>query len=112
MRETIIIGSGPAGGAARMRSRQFEAAGLTGNELGGQLALPPLSKISWFSQGNRPGTGRNATQAERFGAAVKIFHPRLEAVALSTDQPQRPYTAKTVIVATGASPKLKVLRAS
>ena len=109
VRETIIIGSGPAGLAAALYAARANLKPLviTGNEIGGQIGT--TSEVE-----NYPGfTGDTGpelvdvfqAQADRFGAETTIDF--IEKVDLS----QRPfklsgssdYYARTLIVATGAS---------
>jgi thioredoxin reductase (NADPH) len=113
-RNVIIIGSGPAGLTAALYSARANLQPLLieGLEAGGQLMLTTMVE-------NFPGR-RDAimgpdlmaemrAQAEKFGAEMVLDH--VTAVDLSTHPfvvrtPDRQYTAKTVIVATGASARL------
>lgn len=111
--DLIILGSGPAGLAAAVYAGrgQLDTLLITGNEIGGQIATT-------FEVENYPGfpeglTGPELTErlqkhAERFGAATEMDY--VTAIDLS----QRPFTltgyngqyrARSVIVATGASPR-------
>ncbi len=108
----LILGAGPAGLAAALYAARAELAPLvlTGTELGGQAALTHTIE-------NYPGFPEGVggmelgelfqKQAERFGARLEF--DTAEAVDLS----QRPfrvrtygkeYLARTLIIATGASP--------
>jgi thioredoxin reductase (NADPH) len=113
-RNVIIIGSGPAGLTAALYSARANLQPLLieGLEAGGQLMLTTMVE-------NFPGR-RDAimgpdlmaemrAQAEKFGAEMVLDH--VTAVDLSVQPfvvrtPDRQYTAKTVIVATGASARL------
>lgn len=113
IRETIILGSGPAGLTAALYAARANLKPLviTGNELGGQIATTTdVENFPGFPTGL---TGpelveKMQAQAERFGAEVKIDY--INQVDLS----QRPfrltgstgdYYAKSLIIATGASPR-------
>jgi thioredoxin reductase (NADPH) len=114
MEEMVIIGSGPAGLAAAIYAGRSQLSPLlvTGNALGGQAAT--TSEVE-----NYPGfpdgigglelTQRMQQQAERFGARVQMDevvevnlrqHPFLVRTHGDT------YEARTLIVATGVSPRL------
>jgi thioredoxin reductase (NADPH) len=113
-RNVIIIGSGPAGLTAALYSARANLQPLLieGLEAGGQLMLTTMVE-------NFPGR-RDAimgpdlmaemrAQAEKFGAEMVLDH--VTAVDLSVQPfvvgtPDRQYTAKTVIIATGASARL------
>jgi len=111
--DVIIIGSGPAGFSAALYAGRahLDTLVITGNELGGQVATTSeVENYSGFPDGI---TGpelveRMQKQAERFGARVEMDY--ITAVDLS----KRPftltgyngeYTARALIVATGASPR-------
>jgi thioredoxin reductase (NADPH) len=113
VRETIIIGSGPAGLAAALYAARANLKPLviTGNELGGQIGTTTdVENFPGFPEGL---TGpelveKMQAQAERFGAEVKIDF--IQKVDISQwpfrlTGPSGDYTAKTLIVATGASPR-------
>jgi thioredoxin reductase (NADPH) len=109
----IIIGSGPAGWSAALYTARASLKPLviTGNELGGQIALTTeVENFPGFESIQGPElVERMQKQAERFGAAVLIDY----VTELDVDGP--PFTVKTangqvlransVIVATGASPR-------
>src|SRR5512134_1021875 len=109
----VIIGSGPAGLTAALYAARANLKPLviTGNELGGQIATTTeVENFPGFPQGL---TGpelveKMQEQAERFGTDVTI--DSIQQVDLS----QRPfrltghsgdYYAKSLIIATGASPR-------
>lgn len=113
IRETIILGSGPAGLTAALYAARANLKPLviTGNELGGQIATTTdVENFPGFPEGL---TGpelveKMQRQAERFGAEVKI--DTIQSVDLS----RRPfrltghsgdYYAKSLIITTGASPR-------
>jgi thioredoxin reductase (NADPH) len=118
IRDTIIIGSGPAGLAAALYAARanLQPLVISGNELGGQISTTTdVENFPGFPEGL---TGpelveKMQAQAERFGAEVKIDF--IQEVDLSQwpfrlTSPSDDYYAKTLIVATGASPrKLNVL---
>lgn len=113
IRETVILGSGPAGLTAALYAARANLKPLviTGNELGGQIATTTdVENFPGFPTGL---TGpelveKMQAQAERFGAEVKIDY--IHQVDLS-QQPFRltgstgDYYAKSLIIATGASPR-------
>lgn len=113
VRETVILGSGPAGLTAALYAARanLQPLVITGNELGGQIATTTdVENFPGFPTGL---TGpelveKMQAQAERFGAEVKIDY--IHQVDLS----RRPfrltgsagdYYAKSLIIATGASPR-------
>lgn len=113
VRETIIIGSGPAGLAAALYAARANLKPLviTGNELGGQIGTTTdVENFPGFPEGL---TGpelveKMQAQAERFGAEVKIdFIQKVDVSQwpFRLTSPSGNYTAKTLIVATGASPR-------
>ncbi len=113
-RNVIIIGSGPAGLTAALYSARanLEPLVIEGIDAGGQLMLTTLVE-------NFPGR-RDAimgpdlmaemrAQAEKFGAEMLLDHVTavdLTAQPFVVRTPDREYTAKTVIIATGASARL------
>jgi thioredoxin reductase (NADPH) len=111
--DVVVIGSGPAGLVAALYASRASLATLllTGNQIGGQIALTwEVDNYPGFPEGL---TGpelveRLKKHAERFGAKVEMD----EVTAL--DLSERPFTittyggdyrAKTLILATGASPR-------
>jgi thioredoxin reductase (NADPH) len=111
--DTIILGSGPAGLSAALYAARANLNPLviSGNELGGQIATTTeVENFPGFPEGL---TGPELVekmqgQAERFGTDIKID------VVQQVDLSRRPfrltghsgdYYAKSLIVATGASPR-------
>jgi thioredoxin reductase (NADPH) len=111
--DVVIIGSGPAGFVAALYASRANLSTLllTGNQIGGQVALTwEVDNFPGFPEGL---TGpelveRLQKHAERFGAEVEM--DEVTAVDLS----ERPfsvttyggtYKARTVILATGAAPR-------
>lgn len=110
----IVIGSGPAGLTAALYAARANLNPLliTGNELGGQIALTnEVENYPGFPEGL---TGPELVelmqkQAERFGARVETDYVsevdfRSFPFGLKTLN-ENSYQAKSVIVATGASPR-------
>ncbi len=109
----LILGSGPAGMTAALYAARDELAPvvLTGMELGGQVSLTEsIENYPGFPEGisAQELIERFKAQAERFGARFVMD------VAIEVDLSQRPfrvktygmtYTADTLIIATGASPR-------
>ena len=109
----LVIGSGPAGLSAALYGAraELEPVVLTGMTLGGQVAITHIvENYPGFPEGlGGPELGDLfKQQAERFGAQV-VFD-----TATEVDFSERPfkvktygnqYTADTVIIATGATPK-------
>ena len=110
----IIVGSGPAGWSAAIYTARADLRPLliTGNELGGQIAL--TTEVENFPGFDEAIQGpelaeRMQRQAERFGTEVLIDY----VTELDVDGP--PFTVKTaggktfrshaIILATGASPR-------
>lgn len=110
----IILGSGPAGLTAGLYAARANLNPLliSGNEFGGQISLTnEVENYPGFPAGI---TGPELTelmkqQAERFGARIVVdqvskvdlqTHP----FVLETENGER-YTAKSVIIATGAAPR-------
>jgi thioredoxin reductase (NADPH) len=111
--EILILGSGPAGLAAAVYAARADRHPLVlaGADHGGQVALTnTIENYPGFSDGI-PGPDLSALfqkQAERFGAAVE------PSSAVQVDLAVRPfrvaadsgvYTARALIIATGASPR-------
>ncbi|MQC26905.1 MAG: thioredoxin-disulfide reductase [Chloroflexi bacterium] len=111
--KTLIIGSGPAGLSAALYAAraQLEPLVLTGQELGGQVSITHIvENYPGFPEGigGPELTQLFQQQAERFGARVEFD------TATEVDFSSRPYkvttyngeyTADTVIISTGASPR-------
>jgi thioredoxin reductase (NADPH) len=112
-REILILGSGPAGLSAAIYAARADRCPLVlaGMDLGGQVALTnTIENYPGFPDGV-PGQDLSALlqkQAERFGASVEF------AAATKADLEARPfrivadsgvYTARALIIATGASPR-------
>ena len=109
----VIIGSGPAGWSAAIYTGRADLRPLliTGNELGGQIALTTeVENFPGFEQIQGPELVENMQrQAERFGTEVLID------TVTELDVAGPPFTVRTaggqvirtnsVIVATGASPR-------
>ncbi len=113
-RNVLIIGSGPAGLTAALYSARANLQPLLieGLEAGGQLMLTTLvENFPGFTDGIM-GPDLMMTmraQAERFGA--EVVQDQVTSVDLCTGPfvvrtAEREYTAKTVIIATGASARL------
>src|ERR1700757_815588 len=113
-RNVTIIGSGPAGLTAALYSARANLQPLVieGLEAGGQLMLTTLVE-NW--PGYRDGImgpdlmGEMRAQAVRFGAEIIQGHVSSvdicsQPFSVKTDDAE--YTAKTVIIATGASARL------
>jgi thioredoxin reductase (NADPH) len=114
MRNVIIIGSGPAGLTAALYSARANLKPLLieGLEAGGQLTLTTLVE-NW--PGFRDGImgpeliAEMRVQAERFGAEVVRGHVTsvdLSAQPFTVRTSDTEYTARAVIIATGASARL------
>jgi thioredoxin reductase (NADPH) len=110
----VIIGSGPAGWSAAIYTARADLRPLliTGNELGGQIAL--TTEVENFPGFDEAIQGpelveRMQRQAERFGAEVLIDY----VTELGVDGPPfvvktaggQGFRTKSVILATGASPR-------
>jgi thioredoxin reductase (NADPH) len=112
--DVIILGSGPAGWAAAIYTARANLSPLviTGNELGGQVATTTdVENYPGFPQGilGPELNQRFQEQAEKFGATVEIDYVTEVDVqgppfTVLTANGQR-YRAKSLIVATGASPR-------
>ncbi|RME82280.1 MAG: thioredoxin-disulfide reductase [Caldilineae bacterium] len=110
----IIIGSGPAGFTAGLYTAraQLNPLLITGNEIGGQVALThEIENYPGFPEG-LPGpelVERFQKQAERFGTRIEYdyvnevdFHRHPFIVRT---QSGKEYQARSVIVSTGATPR-------
>jgi thioredoxin reductase (NADPH) len=113
-RNVVIIGSGPAGLTAALYTARANLQPLLieGLEAGGQLMLTTLVE-NW--PGHRDGImgpdlmGEMRAQAEKFGS--EIIQDHVTAVDLCSQPfvvktPDHEFTAKTVIIATGATARL------
>lgn len=110
----IIMGSGPAGLTAALYAARanLEPLLISGNELGGQIALTnEVENYPGFPEGI---TGPELVdlmkrQAERFGARIVTDHVRTVDFTSHpfqvTTEGGHEYGAKSVITATGASPR-------
>lgn len=111
--KTLIIGSGPAGFSAALYAAraELEPLVLTGQELGGQVSITHIVE-------NYPGfpdgvggpelTQLFQQQAERFGARVEYdtaTEVDFSAAPYKVKTYNGVYTANTVIISTGASPR-------
>jgi thioredoxin reductase (NADPH) len=113
VRDVIVLGSGPAGLSAALYAARADRAPLvlTGQELGGQAGLTnTIENYPGFPEGvGGADLGQLfQQQAERFGAHVEL--DSAEAVDLSVwpfrvKTSSTEYQARTLIVATGASPR-------
>ncbi|MBI5305624.1 MAG: thioredoxin-disulfide reductase [Chloroflexi bacterium] len=114
MENLIIIGSGPAGLSAAIYAARgnLKPLVLTGQEIGGQIALTnEVENYPGFPDGI---TGPELVQlmqkqAEKFGARIEIdvvteVNLRTHPLQLKT-QNEMTYEAKSLIIATGASPR-------
>ncbi len=113
VRETIILGSGPAGLTAALYAARANLKPLviTGSELGGQIATTTdVENFPGFPEGlTGPELAEKMqAQAERFGAEIQYDYVQ------QVDLSRRPfrlagsngdYYAKSLIIATGASPR-------
>jgi thioredoxin reductase (NADPH) len=114
IREVIIIGSGPAGLTAALYAARANLRPLVieGIEAGGQLMLTTaVENFPGFRDGILGPSlmGEMRAQAERFGAT--IVQGRVEGIDIgnrpfSVRTDEAVYTAKALIVATGASARL------
>jgi len=113
-RDVIIIGSGPAGLTAALYTARANLQPLVieGIEAGGQLMLTTLVENY---PGHRDGImgpdlmTEMRAQAEKFGASMvqgNVTAVDLCAHPISVKTPDAEFSAKTVIIATGASAKL------
>ena len=113
MYDVAIIGSGPAGLTAAIYAARAKLATLvlTGDALGGQIATTnDVENYPGFEEITGPDlTMRMRAQAERFGAETvfdQITEVDFDGPPFSLVGGSTAYEARTVIVATGASPKL------
>ena len=113
MYDVAIIGSGPAGLTAAIYAARAKLATLvlTGDALGGQIATTnDVENYPGFEEITGPDlTMRMRAQAERFGAETvfdQITEVDFDGPPFSLVGGATAYEARTIIVATGASPKL------
>ena len=113
MYDVAIIGSGPAGLTAAIYAARAKLATLvlTGDALGGQIATTnDVENYPGFEEITGPDlTMHMRAQAERFGAGMvfdQISEVDFDGPPFSLTGASTTYEARTVIVTTGASPKL------
>jgi thioredoxin reductase (NADPH) len=112
--KVIIVGSGPAGWSAAIYTARADLHPLliTGNELGGQVAITTeVENYPGFPEGliGPELIQKMRVQAEKFGAVVEIDY----VTEIDVNGPPfgvmtaggKSYRAETLIVATGASPR-------
>ena len=113
-RNVVIIGSGPAGLTAALYTARanLEPLLIEGLEAGGQLMMTTLVE-NW--PGRKDGVmgpdlmTEMRAQAEKFGAEIvqnRVVSVELCATPFVIRTPDQTFTAKTLIVATGASARL------
>src|SRR5581483_5050129 len=113
-RHVIIIGSGPAGLTAALYAARANLHPLVieGLEAGGQLMLTTMvENFPGFRDGilGPDLMAEMRAQAEKFGAAIvqgDVTAVDLCAQPMIVRTAEREYTARTIIIATGASAKL------
>jgi len=113
MENVIIIGSGPAGLTAALYTARANLNPLviTGTQIGGQISL--TNEVENYPGFPEAITGpelveRMQKQAERFGARLEIdevIRVDFSGWPLKVQTHSREYETKTVIIATGASPR-------
>ncbi len=113
MENVIIIGSGPAGLTAALYTARANLNPLviTGTQIGGQISL--TNEVENYPGFPEALTGpelaeRMQKQAERFGARMEIdevIRVDFSGQPLKVQTHSREYETKTVIIATGASPR-------
>ena len=113
MHDVAIMGSGPAGLTAAIYAARANLSTLvfTGDSLGGQIATTyDVENYPGFEEITGPDlTQRMQGQAERFGAEIvydQITEVDFEGSPFTLTGRSDTYTARAVIVATGASPRL------
>lgn len=113
VRETIILGSGPAGLTAALYAARANLKPLviTGSELGGQIATTTdVENFPGFPEGlTGPELAEKMqAQAERFGAEIQYDYVQqvdLSRCPFRLTGSNGDYYAKSLIIATGASPR-------
>ena len=113
MHDVAILGSGPAGLTAAIYAARANLSTLvfTGDALGGQLATTfDVENFPGFEEITGPDlTTRMQGQAERFGAEIvydQITEVDFDGPPFTLSGRAATYQARSVIVATGASPRL------
>ena len=113
MHDVAILGSGPAGLTAAIYAARANLSTLvcTGDALGGQIATTyDVENYPGFEEITGPElTQRMQGQAERFGAEIvydQITEVDFSGSPFTLTGRSVAYTARAVIVATGASPRL------
>ena len=114
MEEIVIIGSGPAGLTAAIYAGRSQLSPLliTGNAPGGQAAsTSEVENYPGFPNGIAGGelTQLMQQQAERFGARLEmdeVLEVNLRQHPFTIKTYGNTYNAKTLIIATGVSPRL------
>jgi thioredoxin reductase (NADPH) len=113
MYDLIILGSGPAGLTAAIYAARAgkKTLVLGGDAIGGQMGgIPELENYPGFMGSGAELADKMKKQAEQFGAefvfanAKTVVSPQSTAHSILADN-GKTYEAKSIIIATGASPK-------